>query len=452
MADYDAAFEAQNSFFQEQVDEYIKQLSSKDPAVRRAAAEWLGESAEPKAITKLAQVYNRDDNSGVKQAAKEALGKFRALEQALDRGDDEQVGEIITRIIKGEAPKSSGGSALGRLVPILAVIFVLLAIANVVVLTGVADTLIAQIGATAVPTTPPDPLAVANQTAIAQSNTTVAERSVLIDEVRFILTAARNDTLTLQSQYGSVQSGFEIDCTAFFNNMPPYTMGEASRAAHPDIAAVAERVNGLQTQLGDAKRAYDDACNNNVPLTADAVVAPLATLTALTSILPDIDNAFSAAAAIIIPTVTPLPPTPDLSITPTPQFTATPAPDVRSHVAALYVIIDSNTNATSGVNALLLQYWTDAQTANDTDACRQSPPSIDDNYVLPADVAAFSSELVRAVDQVNLGLTQVRTGWERFTQACTSGTLQADAVAGIQIAQNANDAFVTADGLLQPLR
>ncbi len=51
---------------------------------RQEAAYWLGESGEPRAISALRQVYLRDSDRQVQRAARLALGKFRALQQALE--------------------------------------------------------------------------------------------------------------------------------------------------------------------------------------------------------------------------------------------------------------------------------------------------------------------------------------------------------------------------------
>lgn len=81
------------------VRERIKDLSSSDARVRRKAAEWLGESGEPSAISRLRQIYESDPNAKVRQAAEYSLGMFRALETALDGDEAEAVMETLEDII-----------------------------------------------------------------------------------------------------------------------------------------------------------------------------------------------------------------------------------------------------------------------------------------------------------------------------------------------------------------
>lgn len=69
--------------FEAAVKKHIKLLSSPDAAARRKAAAWLGEAGDPQAITRLKQVYEDDDDPGVRAAAAYALSMFRALEEAL---------------------------------------------------------------------------------------------------------------------------------------------------------------------------------------------------------------------------------------------------------------------------------------------------------------------------------------------------------------------------------
>ncbi len=69
--------------FEAAVKKQIKLLSSPDAAVRRKAAAWLGEAGDPQAITRLKQVYEDDEDPGVRAAAAYALSMFRALEEAL---------------------------------------------------------------------------------------------------------------------------------------------------------------------------------------------------------------------------------------------------------------------------------------------------------------------------------------------------------------------------------
>lgn len=79
--------------FEASVNKHIKLLSAPDAATRRQAAAWLGEAGDPKAITRLKQVYEDDDDAGVRAAAGYSLSMFRALEQAL--ADDKRQAKAL---------------------------------------------------------------------------------------------------------------------------------------------------------------------------------------------------------------------------------------------------------------------------------------------------------------------------------------------------------------------
>lgn len=81
------------------VRDRIKDLSSSDAKVRRKAAEWLGESGEPSAISRLRQIYETDPNAKVREAAEYSLGMFKALETALDGDEAETVMETLEDIV-----------------------------------------------------------------------------------------------------------------------------------------------------------------------------------------------------------------------------------------------------------------------------------------------------------------------------------------------------------------
>lgn len=81
------------------VQKRIKDLSSPDAKVRRKAAEWLGESGEPSAISRLRQVYETDPDAKVRETAEYSLGMFRALETALDGDEAESVMETLEDIV-----------------------------------------------------------------------------------------------------------------------------------------------------------------------------------------------------------------------------------------------------------------------------------------------------------------------------------------------------------------
>ena len=84
--------------FEAKVQQNKKALNSKKAEVRREAALWLGESGEPPVIEALVKLYEREKDSSVRAAVESSLGKFRALEKALDRGEEDKVLALLKRV------------------------------------------------------------------------------------------------------------------------------------------------------------------------------------------------------------------------------------------------------------------------------------------------------------------------------------------------------------------
>ncbi|MBK9124158.1 MAG: hypothetical protein IPM16_13720 [Chloroflexi bacterium] len=74
----------------------VLQAKTQPGRARSAAAEWLGDSADTRAIKPLIQVYLSDETPrGVKRAARSALSKFRALDRAIVRDEGESVEDAL---------------------------------------------------------------------------------------------------------------------------------------------------------------------------------------------------------------------------------------------------------------------------------------------------------------------------------------------------------------------
>src|SRR5687767_15981756 len=85
--------------FQDTARIKIKELSSTKASVRREAAYYLGEAGVDEAITKLATVFKNDPDKSVRKAAGYALGMFKAVEEALNGGREEEVVELLRGIV-----------------------------------------------------------------------------------------------------------------------------------------------------------------------------------------------------------------------------------------------------------------------------------------------------------------------------------------------------------------
>lgn len=130
--------------FNAEVDRRIAVLRSvKQPnKVRIAAAKWLGESGDIRAIKALVQVYRHAKTSrGLRAAAKKALSHYKALDEAIFRDPNEDVEDALGKeenlwvvellqelAFNEERPRSRGRTLLlmnGVLAILLALLFVI---------------------------------------------------------------------------------------------------------------------------------------------------------------------------------------------------------------------------------------------------------------------------------------------------------------------------------------
>lgn len=165
--------------FNAEVDRRIAILRSvKQPVKTRiAAANWLGECGDTRAIKALVQVYRSKKSSrGLRAAAKRALGHFKALDAAIERDEGEGVEnalereenawviERLTEIAYNSRPPASRGRWLlltnGVLAVLLALLFVIYQVVptDAVKISDIVENLGGGAGE-ALPTTPPLPTA-----------------------------------------------------------------------------------------------------------------------------------------------------------------------------------------------------------------------------------------------------------------------------------------------------
>lgn len=130
--------------FNAEVDRRIAVLRSvKQPdKVRIAAARWLGESGDIRAIKALVQVYRHSKTSrGLRAASKKALAHYKALDEAIFRDANEDVEDALSKeenlwvvellqelAFNEERPRSRGRTLLlmnGVLAILLALLFVI---------------------------------------------------------------------------------------------------------------------------------------------------------------------------------------------------------------------------------------------------------------------------------------------------------------------------------------
>lgn len=413
--------------FEAEVKTNIKTLSSsKNAKARRKAAAWLGEAGDPNAITALTLAYKNDRDAHVRNTARYALGMFRALEEAWNV-DQELVGQLLEDVALN--------GRLGRRVPVpvRTVVKLVLGLLLAAALVAAAAFVLPMVLGTSGGTDNPPP-----------ASSVVTDRDTLLQNLRAQWQQLTADTETLRQEYQKVLGGQQLDCTRAFA-APAAGLSEADRRAQTDLAVIADGLAGAQQQLTAARAPFDQACNAGEPLAVSDAAPRLAELGQVSTTLLAVDQQLSAASGDVTqPTDVPAEP----DVVPT----ATAVIDVRAHVVALQAIIDRVTDSRTGAATLLVQYWEDGQRGGTTTGCRETPPVIPDDYLLPADVAQAVPALGLAASSVNTGLMGLRGGWAAFADACARGTLGPEAAGALPSAQAARDAFKLASDAINQLR
>ena len=428
----------------------MKELSSKNPATRRAAAYYLGEAGVDEAITKLATVYKSDPDPGVRKAAAYSLGMFRAVDQALKRGEEQRVLSLLRKVVDD----GKLGQRL-RIRPAVVARFEL--VLTLLLLVQIALHLVLPgLGAL------PGGIELPNLAMLSGPGDTPSVDTDVLAQARSAATGIRNDLGTLQTQFQSILTGGSPNCAAFFNLPAAVPLENAGGLSEAQRAAVAT-VNAAQAVVAGGKDRLDRACYENQPIEAAEIGGLLAPVIAAQRDLADIESRLAAPAPEAAPLATPTPeptaapptetpPPTDIPPTATPLVLADP----RQHLTALYGVID-NVSGPRNALGLLRQVWTDvanATTANVATirACGDAIPPIPADYALPPEEAAAIPELAQAAEQVNLSLALLRQGWSLFETACVSDALKQQAGTGLQTAATAEDALRVADSLLQAVR
>jgi HEAT repeats len=442
----------QKNMFAEEIQAMIEQLSSKSASERRQAAYFLGEAAAADSAPDLIDVYQKDRDASVRAAAAYALGMFKAIDRTLAAGGEGQVTQLL-RQIEEEGKLGSRAHTERTVKTIVGLIFSLVAI--LVVFFGFQPQLKARLfGST-------------------------HNRPEVVTDLRQHFNMVNNDTRTLQGELINVISNQPLGCVAFFNNPPPYQLDPVDAQVFPDLAAIGTRLSAIQSHLADAKARYDDACNDSaafgvteardtftmltpalqdlVPLEADLaqVEAKTTNQPAASSVQPTtvpVDN--NQAAPTNAPATNAPAPTPQGSLQPGVELQPTVPPaqlagaDPKSHLAALYNLVDDVTT-TRGASTLLMQYWQDVQNSGSTTGCDiGSFPVIPNSVFVPEIDLQASPSLRDAVQLINNGLAALRDGWQNFQTACARHELSAVAQSGLTNAQIVADSFNAAKVLL----
>ncbi|RMF82882.1 MAG: hypothetical protein D6737_00280 [Chloroflexi bacterium] len=398
-------FDYQSHISDEELNARVTNLLHDDAKVRRAAIEWLTDNNVLEAIEDIATFYKTDPDKGVRQAAEKSLAHFRGLEaiyrESVERGEP----FIMPTGRVGRRHKSA--RTLWIVQGILLVTAVVL-FALGVVLGGGDDEDNAADGEVVA-------------SAITDEN--------LNETIRFTAERLRNGTTALQRELQNVQNGGVVDCQATID-VPP-TLSNLPANIDPEIVKVVDNINQLQADLTTAKTPFDNSCRGVVILTADAVGEPLASLANILEQLPLVEQTLTEALA----TDTPVP-----TDAPTVEPTATPNANLNFHRGQLLNIVDM-VRSPRGAYTMLNQFWSEAQAVGTTDGCREVPPEIPQDYILPQEAVLASLELQAAAIDINTGLSLLRQGWSDFAAACSSGNLIGAASPGLRNTAQALDLF-----------
>ncbi len=223
--------------FEAKIDDMISQLRSKSAAKRREAAYFLGEVAAADAVEPLVDLYEKDKNASVRAAAAYALGMYKAVERALNAGDETKVVRLLRQI--EEDGKLGARAPVGRTVKLV----IGLALSLVVLL--VIYTLRADIKARLYGSDQP--------------------HSAVVASVQQNYEMVKNDTRTLQTELLNVIQNQPLGCIAFFNNPAPYALDPVDARIYTDVAQIVDQLNAAQTSLASAKARYDAACSSGAP-------------------------------------------------------------------------------------------------------------------------------------------------------------------------------------------
>ena len=445
--------DAPPNVFEAEIERMIEQIGSKNAAKRREAAYFLGEVASDQSVPVLVEVYEKDKDASVRAAAAYSLGMYKAIERALDEGEQDHVTDLLRRI--EEDGKLGRRAATGRTIKIILALIV-----SLVLMAGIyafsADIKGLLFGST-------------------------KTRAEVISDVRSEFTLVRNDTRTLQGELLNVISNRPLSCIAYFNNPPRYVLDPVDARSYRDLAAINDELLSVYDSFSAAKVRYDDACNNGTEFGAAQAQESFQMLLPALQALDPLDVELTQVEAESLPPATAAPATgataapvnapptsaggevaPIVATTAEAMTTAEPVtlapvatlpPEIKQHLPTLYNIVD-DVLGPRGASSLLVQYWEDVQATGSTGGCQiTNPPTVpNNNAFIPEADFILSPDLERANQLVNSGLASLRDGWTRFQFACNAHSLADEVAVRLPEARVAQSAFEAARVLLDQVQ
>jgi hypothetical protein len=370
---------------------HLRNLESTDPKERRAAAYYLGEAANADALPMLIDLYETDEDKGVRQAAKYALGQFKAVDRALARGKQADVEVLLKKVEKGQLGKRAPKGALVQLAVILLVLLALLVAANF---------FSPQIR---------ESLETVQQN-IAVNNAPSQPRTTLIANARAMLADLQADATALADQYRQVIGGAtQMSCDAAQREPERLLFPAVDATANPDLNLMYFRLNEIRTSLDAVRNTYTTTCAAGGTLTAAEAGVQLQQIipnqAALEERATELATFRDDAAAT---------PTPGLG-TPDPITGANPAQSAND-LLGIFNLLGGPTGATRQ----LVEYWTEASERGESSGCGLGTPRFPEAYVLRAPDIEASPRLAQAAESINAAIVLARNSWSSLQAWCSS--------------------------------
>jgi hypothetical protein len=370
---------------------HLRNLESNDPKERRTAALYMGESAREEALPMLIDMYETDEDKSVRQAAKYALGQFKAVDRALAKGKQSDVELLLKKVEKGQLGKRAPTGALVQLAVVLLVLLALLIAANI---------FSPQIR---------DSLETVQQN-IAVNNAPSQPRPTLIANARTMLADLQADATALADQYRQVIGGApRISCDATQREPERLLFPAVDAAANPDLNVMYFQLNEIRNSLDTLRATYTTTCTAGGAVTATDAGAQLQQIiqsqAALEARATELATFREDAAAT---------PTPGLG-TPDPITGANPAQSAND-LLGIFNLLGGPTGATRQ----LVEYWTEGVERGESSGCGLGTPRFPEAYVLRNPDVEASPRLVQAAESINAATVLARNSWSSLQAWCSS--------------------------------
>jgi predicted component of type VI protein secretion system len=421
----------------DQSQRLFDQLMDENPKVRIKAIRGLAAIAEVEAISDLSAIYNsQDEPLEVKQAAKDALGVFRALQVAMDADPNFEL-----PVSAGAEPRFSP-DLLQRLLTILVVVLVVIDIV-LVVRPDTSD----QQGIAAITGDPPSILA-QMRVRLSQLQTDVSNQRQSWEQFRAIGTLGC-DNLP-QPAGGSINASDLMALTIDPVQYPDLQQANAAMIGAINQFVLVNNDRVLGCSAGQPSRAADQNLTMLDTVSAQLTQASLA-----------LDSAAAAMATLTPagPTLepgTPFIPTATLAegqVLPTAEASPLPAVDYTFYIREMRGRIDF-VKTGRGAATLLSQYWQDVVNTGQSFGCRQllSDEGLENYTGITAEIAGLDPRLNEVQVALNVGLTFLRQARIDFLAGCNAGTFASVVNMGQQEIQQAVVALNQASAMLDRLQ